>query len=309
MKNFSLRQLRYFVAFVENGGVAQAARMIHISQPSISSAIKELEAEFGIRLFFRHRTNGTSLTPAGKLFYQHALELLKQARDFHSKVAFENGAVAGELTIGCFETLAPMYAPVLMASFQHAYPQVSVHLHVASHTKLLDGLRKGIYDMAICYAYELPGDIDSTALLADLVPHALVPPEHRFAEMAEVSLSMLAAEPLVLLDIWPSNEYFLGLFERAGLSPRLSHKAPSLELVRGLVAHGLGVSVLVSEPASGLTYDGLNVVSVPIQDAMQPSRTVLAWHGSDELPPLSKTFVEHSRALMSTDAQTAGPAA
>lgn len=299
MKNFSLRQLRYFIAFVENGGVAQAARMIHISQPSISSAIKELEEEFGIRLVYRNRTAGVSLTPAGSSFYQHALDLMRQARQFHSKVAVENGIVAGDLKVGCFETLAPMYAPLLMASFQRAHSQVAIQLHVAPHQRLIEGLRDGTYDMLICYAHDLPASIGRASLIRDLVPHALVPPEHRFADMPEVELSMLAAEPLILLDIWPSNEYFLGLFDRAHLSPRLAHKAPSLELVRGMVAHGLGVSVLVSEPASGQTYDGLDVVSVPIQDPMEPCEIVLAWSGTDEPPPLCRVFADHCRELLS----------
>lgn len=301
MKNFSLRQLRYFIAFVENGGVAQAARMIHISQPSISSAIKELEAEFGIRLVFRNRSNGVSLTPAGRSFYQHALDLMRQAREFHSKVAVENGIVAGDLKIGCFDTLAPMYAPMLMASFQRAHAQVAIQLHVAPHQKLLDGLRDGSYDTVICYAHDLPSTVGRASLMRDLMPHALVAPEHRFADMPDVALSMLAAEPLILLDIWPSNEYFLGLFDRAKLSPRLAHKAPSLELVRGMVAHGLGVSVLVSEPVSGQTYDGLDVVSVPIQDPMVPSEIVLAWSGPDEPLPLCRIFVDHCRELLSAD--------
>lgn len=303
MATYSLRQLRYFVATVENGGVAQAARHINISQPSISVAIKDLETSFGMKLFLRHRSSGMSPTAVGRRFYLHAVNLLRHSREFEQKAFGETSLIAGEISLACFETLAPLYAPHLIASFQQRFPDVSVRLHVGSQERIIEGLRSGIYDIAICYVQGLPSVIEHVALLPDLFAHAVLPQGHRLAEHSAISLSMLANDPLVLLDIWPSNEYFLSLFEKAGVSPRVAYKAPSLDMVRGLVGHGLGISVLVTEPANSQTFDGKEVITVPLTDRMTPSRTVMAWHGATELTGPTREFLHHCQQNIRTPRQ------
>jgi DNA-binding transcriptional LysR family regulator len=308
MANFSLRHLRYFVASVENGGVAQASRQIHRSQPSISVAIKELETAFGVQLFVRHRSSGMTLTPAGHRFYHHAVKLLRHSRDFETNVFEESNIVAGELTVAFFESLAALYAPVLMATFLNRFPAVSMKPQVCSQSRIVEGLRTGLFDVAVCYVQGLPEGIESTALLSDRFPHAVLPRDHRFANSPSVSLAMMSTEPFVLLDIWPSNEYFLGIFETAGLTPNVVYKAPSLELVRGMVGHGLGVSILVSEPVNHQTFDGREIATVPITDAMAPSRVVMAWHGATEMTRASREFLAHCVGQLGGERGTASRA-
>jgi len=169
-------------------------------------------------------------------------------------------------------------------------------LHVGSQSKLIDGLRSGIFDVAICYVQGLPEGIDHASLLPDRFPHAVLPAGHRFAQMPSVTLAQLATEPIVLLDIWPSNEYFLSAFADANVEPRIAYTAPSLELVRGMVGHRLGVSILVSEPANHQTFDGIDIITVPISDTMPPSRVVMAWPVACELTRTAREFLTHCRA-------------
>ena len=79
MAAYNLRQLRYFVTTAECGSVAEASRKLYIAQPSVSTAIKQLEDSFGVQLFIRHHAQGVSLTPSGARFYRKALELLRVA--------------------------------------------------------------------------------------------------------------------------------------------------------------------------------------------------------------------------------------
>ncbi len=296
MANYSLRQLRYFIATVENGGVAQASRHLNISQPSISVAIKELEAAFKIQLFIRHRATGLALTPAGSRFHAYALALHGRAREFEQKALAETSQVAGEISLACFETIAPLYAPSLIASFQRLFPDVTIRLHVGAQDKINQGLRSGAYDIAICYVHALPPSMHHVGLLPDMQPHAVLPKGHILAKGAPVSLAMLAREPLVLLDIWPSNQYFLSLFESVGVTPRIAYHAPSLEMVRGLVGHGLGFSVLVTEPVNGVTFDGKEIVTVTLSDDVKPSRLAMAWYGMSELTRSTRAFLTHCQS-------------
>ena len=78
MAGFSLRQLGYFVAAAESGSLAAAARRLNVAQPSISSAIRALEARFGLQLLVRHHASGVTLTPAGQRLLRQAGDLLQQ---------------------------------------------------------------------------------------------------------------------------------------------------------------------------------------------------------------------------------------
>ncbi|MGV1768339.1 LysR substrate-binding domain-containing protein [Rhizobium rhizogenes] len=297
--NYSLRQLRYFVATAECGGIAQASRRLNISEPAISGAIRELEISFGAQLFTRRRSAGLSLTPTGNRFLQHVQHLLRNAREFEQKILGENDIIAGEISLACFHTLAPRYVPRLVATFKKLYPDVHIQLHVVTQLELIDGMRDGKYDMAICYSHGLPQTIESVALLPDLYPQAVLPETHRFAKFKELSLSMLADDPLILLDVWPSNEYFLSLFESASVQPKIAYKVPSIELVRGLVGFELGYSILVTQPEDFRTLSGKRVLTVPVTDRLVPSRIVMAWHGATDLTNLTRKFLHNCQQEIS----------
>src|SRR5713226_7622038 len=128
MSAYTLRQLRYFAAAAEHGSVAEASRRLHISEPSISAAIKALEDVFGIQLFIRHHATGVTLTPAGTRCFKHAQELLRHANDFEANAFAENDALSGQVELGCFVTIAPLYMPTLLGGFREKYPNVSVNL-------------------------------------------------------------------------------------------------------------------------------------------------------------------------------------
>lgn len=122
MAAYNLRQLRYFVTTADCGSVAEASRKLYIAQPSVSTAIKQLEDSFGVQLFIRHHAQGVSLTPSGARFYRKALELLRVAHEFEQNALADNDVVAGQIDIGCFETVAPLYLPRLIAGFKARWP-------------------------------------------------------------------------------------------------------------------------------------------------------------------------------------------
>lgn len=207
--------------------------------------------------------------------------------------------IAGEISLACFPTLAPRFVPALVSSFKQQYPEVAMQLHLVPQHELVDGLRDGKYDLGICYSYGLPQTIEHAGLTPDLYPQAVLSENHRFADREMLSLSMLADDPFVLLDIWPSNEYFLGIFQSSGIQPKVTYKVPSIDLVRGLVGFDLGYSILVTQHDDFRTLTGRRILTVPLKDAMHPSRMVMAWQGSNELTTLTRTFLHHCQHEMS----------
>lgn len=298
MAAFTLRQLKYFVATVECGSVAEASRKLYIAQPSISVAIKGLEESFGVQLFIRHHAQGVSLTPSGARFYQKAQELLRLTHEFEQNALAESSVVAGQIDIGCFETVAPLYLPKLIAGFKALYPGVEIRIRDGDQQELLQGLVAGRFDLAILYHHGLDSTIETASLIPPQRPYALLPAGHRFAEQPQVSLRDLCAEPLILLDVPPSRNYFVGLFESLGLTPNIGFSSPSIEMVRGMVGQGFGFSVLVTRPHTDLTYDGKQVVAVPVADDIARSELVAAWLQRSPLTTPARLFVEYTQAAL-----------
>ncbi|WP_040262628.1 LysR substrate-binding domain-containing protein [Pseudomonas massiliensis] len=293
MAAYNLRQLKYFIATVECGSVAEASRKLYIAQPSVSTAIKQLEESFGVQLFIRHHAQGMSLTPSGSRFYRKALELLRVAHEFEQNALADNDLVAGQIDIGCFETVAPLYLPRLIAGFRDRWPGVEIRIRDGEQQELVQALTAGSIDLAILYEHELDATIETVSLMPPQQPHALLPEGHRFAQQAKVSLSDLVLEPMILLDVLPSRHYFVSIFQEQGLTPHILFSSPSIEMVRGMVAQGFGFSILVTKPFSEFAYDGKRVVCVPLAETVTGSGLSAAWLRRSPLTKPAQLFVDH----------------
>jgi DNA-binding transcriptional LysR family regulator len=272
---FTLKQIRYFVAAAETGSITEAGKRLHISQPSVSAAIAELEARFEVDLFVRHHAQGLSLTPAGAGLLRDARSLLDQAEELRQGAQGLGHALEGELHIGCFQTFAPIVMPGLIRAFAAAHPAIAITLHEDHVQGVLDRLRTGSIELALTYDLSLGPDLTFEPLVP--IPlHAVLARRHRLASRPAVSLAELAEYPMVLLNLPQSRDYFLSLFTARGLKPRIAQETPSFETLRGLVASGNGFAVMHSRPPSRQTLDGRQVAYVPIKDRVPPQALGLA---------------------------------
>ncbi len=268
MLRFSLRQLEYFVATAELSSVADAARQLNVSQPSISKAITKIEDQFSVQLFIRHHARGVSLTPAGERLLIDARGLLRYARDLQQNVQESSDVISGTLELACFVAVAPVFMPAILADFSEHYPGVNVHLYEGDQIEMMEGLTNGRFELAIMYDSVLPSTITTTRL-AEFEPYVLLPEGHDLAGQRDVSLKSLKDENFILLDVPPSREYFLNMFRQNGLEPQVAFSSPSLEMVRGLVGRKRGYSLLVTRPYYDQTYDGQSIVALPIREAVE----------------------------------------
>ncbi len=252
-----------------------AARAIHVSQPSISAAIAQLEAAFDLQLFVRHHAQGLSLTPSGRRLLLEARRLLGQAQELRQDALGLGQSLAGALEIGCFVTFAPILVPGLLRALAAAHPTMRVELREAHLQGLADGLRDGSLDLALTYDLILGPDLHFD-VLAEVPLHVLLPADHRLAGAPAVALRELVGEPFVLLGLPQSREYFLSIFYNLRLQPRLAYETPSFEMVRGLVANGYGYSIMHSRPVSDIALDGRRLVHRPVAERIRPTQLGIA---------------------------------
>ncbi|MFP8968449.1 LysR family transcriptional regulator [Pokkaliibacter sp. CJK22405] len=297
MKNFTLKQLKYFVTVVETESIAEASRQLHIAQPSISIAVKNLEDSFGQQLFIRHHAQGVSLTPGGRRFYEKAQELLRLAYEFEQNSMADNEQASGTIAIGSFESVAPLYIPRMIAGFKKIYPEITIQLYDGEQHELMDGLHRGRFDLAFLYDLDLDGSIRKEKLNAPHKPYALLPAVHPLAQKKSVSLEELSRVPMILLDVIPSKNYFLSIFTEKGLRPEVAYSSPSIEMVRCMVGQGLGFSVLVTRPRTNLTYDGQELAVVEIDDEMEESTLIMAYLKNNEPTRPARLFMDYCKTL------------
>lgn len=305
MIRFTLRQLKYFIAAAEAGSTLRAAQKLNVSQPAISVAIGQLEEIFGQKLFIRRHSQGVDLTPYGRRKLNSARELMAQANAFNE--LGEGEVLSGELELGVFSTLAPAYAPGLLSAFRKAYPQIRVRMREMDLEQIQGNLSLGRIELALLYQLELGGGFESLPL-ADFWPYAVLPAGHPLAEKEVVDLRELADYPLVLINLPQSRDYFISLFRQVDAIPEDVINCNSIETLRGMVANGFGVSVLVTRPSHSLSHDGLPLVYRPLVNPVPPHRVILALPGVPVTPAM-QAFISVARdwfASLSKDTGNAG---
>jgi len=297
-KIYTLKQLRYFVAVAERQNVSTAAQDLHISQPAVSAAIGNLEDQFGVQLLLRHHAKGVSLTSAGRSFLSEAQRLLAHADELSMHARSLGGALEGPLTVGCFVTLSPFYLPQILRGFSETHPRVEVHIVEGAMDTLRDSLISGASEVALMYDLGLSDAIE-TEHLCHIAPYVLMSKSHPMSSSEAVSLKKIAGEPMVLLDLPHSRDYFHSLFLRLGIEPNVRFRTMSFELVRGIVANSNAYSILNLRPAKDVTYGGEKLVGVPIEEQVKPLPIALAWVRGARLTRRSQAFAEHCRDYFS----------
>lgn len=253
--NFTLVQLRYFVAAAEQRSMTAASRELVVAQSAVSSAVAHLEREFKVQLLVRHHAKGLSLTPSGERFLTEARELLARAADLAAGAQELGGSLVGRLSVGCFVTLAPFVLPGLLSGFADRHPGVSVRLLEDETASLQAALLAGRCELALLYDLGLSEELE-VERLARARPYAIVGAGHPLAGRGRVPLRLLVPEPMVLLDLPHSRDYGAALAARTGQEPTVAHRSTSFEMVRAMVAAGHGFAILNQRPAHDLTYDG-----------------------------------------------------
>lgn len=292
---FSFRQIEYLLAVADSGSTSAAARALNVSQPSISLTVSRIEVHFGAQFFLRLAGQGMEPTPFGRRKVEELRLLLRQARQTLS--AEDADAAPFQLTLGVFSTLGPLHAPGLVHAFTERHPGARVTLVEDDLSGLLQDLKRGRIDLALVYDVGLPREVQLIHL-RDVQPHALVSADHRLAGQETGSLAELADDPLVLINLPHSRGYFLSLFQMKGLSPRIGQETSSIEMLRSLVANGLGVGLLATDLPHDLAYDGRRLHRLSLTDPLPPSRIALAHTAIWPPSPAAEAFIAMSQDLL-----------
>ncbi|WP_027167738.1 LysR family transcriptional regulator [Mesorhizobium sp. WSM3224] len=294
---FTLRQLEYFVAVGEAGSIAKAAEQVNVSPPSISASIAQLEAEFGVQLFVRKHSHALALTAGGRLFLKEAARLLNDADALHDIAGDIAEKVRGPLAIGCLLTFAQIVLPALRRKFEDAYPDVRVRQFERNQGQLFEMLQRGEIDAALTYDLELSQDMTFEPLM-QLPAYVMLPAAHRLAGRAGITPEELVDEPMVLLDLPYSREYFLSAFQPRGLRPKIAERTGDIAVMRSMVANGFGYGIANMRPLNTMSPDGKLLVFVPLVGDLRPLTMGIALPNAEHRTLTVQAFIDHCRRFV-----------
>jgi DNA-binding transcriptional LysR family regulator len=305
MARVTLRQLDYFVAAAEAGTVTGAAARLFISQSAVSSALAELEESLGVQLFIRH-ARGLALTSIGQTILRESRQLLDQADELERSAGELSESFVGQLSVGCYSTLAPHFLPPIIDAYLSAHPGVDLTFVVGSHAEMCAKLIDGSCDVAILYDYDFATELFTADLdkvvLQSFPPYVLLPPGHRLGKRRSVPIEKLVDEPLILFDLPPGGEYFKSLFTLRGCTPRIRFRTTEFELVRTLVARGLGYSILTQHTDIDVSYENRELLTRPLDGEWRSLDVVAAHLSRSTLTRRARAFItECERAFGRSD--------
>ncbi|SPE19933.1 RuBisCO operon transcriptional regulator [Burkholderiales bacterium] len=242
MRHATQRQLRAFEAVARHLSFSRAAEELHLSQPAVSTLVKQLEGHAGLALF-EQLGKKIYLTAAGTEMLRHARAIIAQLREAEDDMAQLKGISGGTLNVAVISA-GDYFFPRLLAEFLRRNAGVTVNLAVYNRAELLHQLASNLTDLAVMV--RPPEEIDT--LNESFAPHPYVivaAPEHALARQRRIALSTLAQEPFVMRergsDTWNSmREAFGRNFARL----RIAMEIKSTETIKQAVIAGMGIAFL-----------------------------------------------------------------
>lgn len=274
----TLTDLRYLIALARERHFGRAAEKCHVSQPTLSVAVKKVEEELGVQLFERGATE-VKITAIGQRIVAQAEKVLLEAAQIPEIASAGKDPLAGPLRLGVIYTIGPYLLPRLIPRVHRLAPKMPLIIQENFTTRLAELLKRGELDVVIL---SLP--FEEVGIVAQPVYdepfRVLIPTEHPWAGLERIDPDSLADEQLLLLgagncfrdqvlEVCPQCRNVSGL--------QRTLEGSSLETIRHMVATGLGVTVLPSSAADELPAQNPLVAVRPFSDPEPTRRVALAW--------------------------------
>lgn len=239
----TLHRLELFLAVLDEGGVARAARRRNISQPAVSEHLRGLEAHFGVLLLERHG-RGVRPTAAARLLEPYARQALRLLRGAEAAATGLRGLRAGSLALGASTTPGTYLLPRALGRFHAAHPEVELTLRIGDTREIERWVAAGEVELGVIGEAPLvPGLVAEPWVKDELV--VVLARRHPLARRRTVPPAALAGEPYIAREQGSSTR---GVAERylaqRGLRPRPAMELGSTEAIREAVAAGLGVAIV-----------------------------------------------------------------
>ena len=287
-----LWQLNIFCKVVELKGFSRAGKAVHLSQPTISSHIKDLENHFGCQLIDRFGKEAIP-TKAGELLYNYARRMIALRDETETAMAEFHGKIKGRLVIGGSTIPGGYILPRLIGVFTNKYPEVTVSLIIGDTEKIIKDTIAGVPELGVVGAESTDKRIMQERLINDEM-RLIVPAQHKWAKEKRVKLEMLFTEPFILREHGSGTlrTITLSLAEKGystqdlNIIAEMGSTASVIQGIKGNVGISILSSIAVAEELQAGTLKALSIQGLNLKRSFYLTR-----HRHRSISPLCKAFI------------------
>jgi len=294
-----LRQIQYFIAVAKLEHVTEASHLLNVAQSAVSRQILKLEAELGVQLFI-HEGRKVKLTPIGRTFLVHMEQLMKVIDKAQQEINEYLDPKKGTIRIGFPSSLAAHMVPTVISAFRDEYPQVRFQLQHGSYRELIDWVVNG--DMNLAIIGPVPKDepqIRSEILFEEQIM-ALLPASHPLADRPSIRLRELQDDLFVLFPQgYVLRDIVVSACEHNGFKPKIAFEGDDLDAIKGLVAAGLGLTLLPE--IALIDHIPRTTVKLRVFDPNVVRDVGVITSVNRDLPPTEKLFYHFLKSFHSQD--------
>lgn len=288
----TLHQLRLLLAVTREGSISRAAQRLHLTQPTLSTQLRQLAEQVGLPLFERVGRR-LHLTPAGEVVVASATRLEHELELLDDTLAELRGDIGGRLRLAVVST-AETFIPRLLGEFRRERPAVDVSLVVLNRDAVLRRLADNLDDLYIMSRPPLAPPVVATPFLANPLV-VIAAADHTLASLRSVALSTLADEEFVLREPGSGTRQAAEVFFAShGLTLRPRLELGSNEAVRQAVAGGLGLSLMSAHALAHAADEGIAVLAV--EDTPVITHWQVVHSSGKRLTPLADAFLRFLQA-------------
>lgn len=270
-----LRQLKYFVATAETAQVSRAASALSISQSSVTTAIRDLEASLGAKLFLRTQ-QGMDLTDAGRELLASAYVILGKLEEAQH-LRHRDTESSGTIRIAASYTVMGYFLPYHLDRLRRLHPNLDIQLHELNRDSIEEGLLSDRFDVAVMLTSNITNDRLESETLLRSTRRVWVASGHPFAQHRHVGFEEIAEEDLILLTVDEAANTAMKYWNTQASQPRVCLRTSSIEAVRSMVANGQGITILSDMVYRPWSLEGKRIATVLPSSPVPTMDVGLAW--------------------------------
>ncbi len=285
------RSLQYFITVAEELNFTRAAERLDMSQPPLSSQIRQLEEDLGSDLFIRGKRHLT-LTEAGRLYLRRAREIMEMSEKAREEIASLGGELSGTLSIGLVDGKAPFIAADIVRDFSMEFPMVHYNFWNGSSDDVIDRIYRGLLDIGIIAAPYDAEHLQGIPVGSERWA-AMIPETHRLAQEPDRPLPIreLSGERIFIPQRSSRQEAVIRWFREIGAEPDIIGTLSNFEMSCAIAATGAGISIF---PQSSTDAHAHMVVRI-LTDPGKKAEYVLVWNSEHRPVELVDEFVNFVR--------------
>lgn len=293
-----IKQIQYFAAVAQEGSYSKAAEKLSISQPALSIAIKKLEEEFGVKLFY-YFDRRQRLTDEGIRLFANAKELLHVYQRTIEDVKNTESATSGSFTFGLSPLFGACFFGDLIPNFSIAYPDIKINMIEDGAEKINQFIENGSVDLAVTLRTEITSMFGNCHFSTQRNV-ALLHKSHPLANRETITVADLKSESFAIFNQdFILNRQITDACHAAGFQPKIALLSSQWDFMVELVAKNRAVSILPKPVLDRHSHPDIRCI--PLSDSMKYWDVVLAWNRDKYMPKPCRLFLEYIQKNLPAD--------